>query len=217
MKINIFTLVLIFLIFSTSFNCKSQTKESENSVKFKIETPPNTSQAEYKFKTGDYQFPIKNLYVMEGSNTGLEMEFQKKEDEKNTLSLFFALPSGNTFKVYHKDKGYEYKTPDIPCTITNDDFKDILSARVHQTVHAYIYVQRNIRIASDQSKVESVYFEIFSINIKEFNIKEEKMNFSCTFTGELSETQLKVQDTEYKISGELNIKDFAIGIMMVDD
>ncbi|MCX6166100.1 MAG: hypothetical protein NTU73_14765, partial [Ignavibacteriae bacterium] len=162
-------------------------------------------------------FPVKSFYVMEGSNTGIEIEFQQKENEKNTLSLFFALPSGNTFKVYTKNSGFEYKIPEVPCTITNDDFKDILSARVHQKIFAYIYITRNIRVAKDQSSVESVYFEIFNINIKEFNITSSKINFSGTFTGELSENQLKVQDTDYKISGEFNIKDFEIGVMMVDD
>jgi hypothetical protein len=208
--------ILIFvLFFSIVFHCKSQT--NDNYVKFKVDAPPNMRSMENKFKSGDYQFALKSLCVMEGSNTGMEIEFQQKENEKNTLSLFFALPSGNTFKVYTKNPGFEYKMPEVPCTITNDDFKDILSSRFHIKIFAYIYITRNIRVAIDQSSVESVYFENFSINIKEFNITGNKISFSGTFTGELGENQQKVQDTDYKISGEFNIKDFEIGVMMVDD
>lgn len=217
MKTNFFVLIIFALIVSTSFNCKAQIKDSGNYVKFKIDSPPNMRATENKFKNGDYEFQLKSLYVMEGSNTGIEIEFQKKENEKNTLSFFFTLPSGKTFQVYTKNSGFEYKMPNIPCTITNEDFKGITSARAHQTVYAYIYIQRNIRLASDHSSVESVYFEIFSINIKEFNINKDKLTFSGSFTGELGENQLKVQDTDYKISGEFNIKDSEIGVMMVDD
>jgi hypothetical protein len=217
MNTSILSLLIFLLILSASFNCKSQTNDSDNYVIFKIDSPPNMRPTEVKFKTADYRFPIKSVYVMEGSNSGIEIEFQKKETDTNTLSLFFMLPSGNAFQVYSKYKGYEYKVPEIPCTITNEDFKGIKSSRVHMDVLSYIYLSRNIRLAPNHSSVESVYFEIFSINIKEFNIKEDKINFSCTFTGELSENQLKVQDTNYKISGEFSIKDFEVSIMMVDD
>jgi hypothetical protein len=217
MRTNFLTLIISFIVFSTSFNCKSQTSTNDNIAKFKIDAPPNMRAKENKFISTDYQFSLKTIYVMEGSNTGLEIEFQQKENEKNTLSLFFKLPSGNTFKVYTKNSGFEYNIPKVPCTITNDDFKDIKSARVNQTLYAYIYILRNIRTAKDQSNVESVYFEIFSIDIKEFNINGDKITFSCNFSGELSEKQREVQDTDYKISGEFNIKDFEIGVMMVDD
>lgn len=215
MRKTILSILLFLFISSTSFNCKSQT--NDNYVKFNLDSPPNMRPTETKFKSADYKFPVKSIYVMEGSNTGIEIEFQQKENEKNTFSLFFELPSGNIFKVYTKDAGFEYKIPEVPCTITNEDFKDILSVRVHPKVSAFIYVLRNIKVAKDQSNVESVYFEIFNINIKEFNINDDKITFSCAFTGELSENQLKVQDTDYKISGEFNIKDFEIGVMMVDD
>lgn len=208
---------LIILLIISSLNCKSQVKDDENCVKFKLDTPNTIALKETKFKFTDYQLDLKSVYVMEGSNTGMEIEFQQKENDKNTLSLFFSLPSGNTFKVYTKNPGFEYKLPEIPCTITNDDFQNILSARAHQTLYAYIYINRNIRLAPDHSSVESVYFEIFSISIKEFDIQNDKINFSCSFTGSMSENQIKVQDANYKIYGELNIKDFPVSVMMVDD
>lgn len=217
MKTKILTFAVVVLVFSTSFYCKSQTRETDNKAVFKIDAPPNMRATPDKFESKEYQFPLKRAYVMEGSNTGIEIEFEQKESEKNTLSLFFFLPSGNTFKVRAKNGGFDYNTPSIPCTITNEDFKGIKSARRETDLHGYIYVQRNIRLAPDHSSVESVYFEIFNIDIKDFNISGSNITFNCTFTGSLSESQLNVQDNDYKISGEFRIKDFELGVMMVDD
>lgn len=217
MKAKILAFVVLLSVFSTSFYCKSQTRDTDNKAVFRVDAPPNMRATPDKFESKEYQFPLKRAYVMEGSNTGIEIEFQQKEGEKNTLSLFFFLPSGNTFKVYAKDGGFDCKIPEIPCTITNEDFKGIKSARRETDLHAYIYMQRNIRLAPDHSSVESVYFEIFSIDIKDFNIRGNNITFNCTFTGSLSEKQLNVQDNDYKISGEFRIKDFELGEMLVDD
>jgi hypothetical protein len=217
MKNSAFIFLIFILMFSTVFHCNSQTNKKDGYVKFKIDAPQKMDMRESKFKVTDYKFPLKDIYIMEGSNSGFQIEFFENESEKNTLTLEFILPSGNTFQVYSKGNGYVVKSPDLPCTITNEDFKDIKSARAHRNVLAYIALIRNIRVASDESHVESVYFEIFSISISELSIKEGNLNFSGTFSGELSEKQKPFQDTEYKISGDFKITNSPVSIMMVDD
>lgn len=217
MKNTALTLIILTIIFSSVFSCKSQTNPNDNFVKFNIDAPQKMDPRPSKFVVGDYRFPAKSSEIMEGSNTGIVFEFTQKENEKNTLTLEFQLPSGNSFKVFSAGKGYVLQCPPLPCTITNEDFRGIKSARAGRDVPAYISLIRNIRIASDQSSVESVYFEIFSINITEFNFTKEKVNLTCTFSGELSDKQKQVQDTEYKISGSITLKEFEVGVMMVDD
>ena len=217
MELKTSILIVLYFVSSSFFSCKSQTNDSNNIVRFKIDAPQKMDLRDSKFKVADYQFPAKSVYIMEGSNTGIVIEFLKNENEKNTLTLSFNLPSGNTFKVFSAGKWYVANCPPLPCTITNEDFKGIKSARAHRDVLAYLSLVRNTRRTSDESSVESVYFEIFKINITELNIKSDKINFSCTFSGELSEKYKTVQDTDYKISGDFMIKDFELSIMMVDD
>jgi hypothetical protein len=217
MKLKISLIIFLYLVSSSFFSCKSQTKDTNNFVKFKIDAPQKMDPRESKFKVTDYRFPLKSVYIMEGSNTGMEIEFLQNENEKSTLTLEFQLPSGNTFKVYSSGTGFTSKIPELPCTIMNEDFKDIKSARMHRDVLAYISLTRNTRVASDESSVESVYFEIFNISISEFSIRDGKLNFNGTFSGEMSEKQKPFQDTEYKISGEFTIMNSDISIMLVDD
>jgi hypothetical protein len=218
MKNTALTLIVFIIIFSTVFSCKSQTNSSsDNFVKFKIDAPQKMDLRPSKFLVKDYRFPVKTASVMEGSNTGLVIEFFQNENEKSTLTLTFQLPSGNAFKVYTAGKGFSENTPPLPCTVTSEDFRGIKSARAGRDVIAYISLSRNTRTASDESSMEGVYFEIFSITIKEFNFIKDKINISCEFSGSLSETQKAVQDTDYKITGSFNLKDFGAGVMMVDD
>lgn len=216
MRNKIVSLIIAILV-ASSINCISQTNDSVNYVKFKIDAPPIMRPKATRFEVGDYNLPVKNVFVMRGSNTGIKIEFMEKVNDTSTLYLEIELPSGDTFKVYAKNKGFEYKTPEIPCTITNEDFKGIKSARAQSDLYAYIYLIKENRIATDELKKEGVTFENFSINIRAFSIKDGKISFSGTFSGELSEMQEQLQDVNYKISGEFNIADLELGIMMVDD
>jgi len=217
MKNTAITLVILTIILSTAFSCKSQTNNNDNHVRFKIDAPQKMDPRPSKFPVGDFEYPVKGANIMEGSNSGINFEFLQNENEKSTLTLVFELPSGNTFKVFSAGKGYVTQCPPLPCTITNEDFKGIKSARVGRDVPAFISLIRNTRKSSDESSVESVSFEIFSITIIELNFNNDKLNFSCTFSGELTEKQKSVQDTEYKISGSFTLKDFSVGVMKVDD
>jgi hypothetical protein len=215
MNIRIALLVILYFVSSLFFDCKTQT--SDNFVKFTIDSPTRTGTAINKFIAGDYKFPLKSVCVMRGSNDGMEAEFLEREGKDSTIALKFILPSSSTFKVFASGKGYTVKIPELPCTVTNEDFKGIKSVRAHSDVLAFINIERNIRVASDQSRVESIYFEIFSINIKTLNFDKEKINFEGTFTAEMSEKQKTYQDADYKISGDFRISNSGVSIMMVDD
>jgi hypothetical protein len=215
---NITSALFIFIItFSVVFNCTSQTNSNDNSVKFKINAPQNTNPLNSKFKIIDYEFPAKEVSVMSGSNSGLIIDFQKTESDNSTLTLSFQLPSGNVFSVYATDKKYEYKFPDTPCTITNEDFKDIKSLRNKDNVVSYISLVYSIKDAFDQSRDEGINFDIFSIYITKFNFVNDKINFTCTFYGEIREYDKSFYDADYKIFGSFELNEFDVKLVKVEE
>lgn len=212
----IFAIILFSVFFISSFYCKSKFN-GDNFVKFKIEAPQTSDITESRFKVADYKFRLDNIYVMDGSVCGLIIEFNKIEDENSSVKLTFRLPSSDSFRILSDGIDYVSQVPEIPCTITHEDFKGVKSTQSKNEVRAFISLARSIKESSDHVQIESVNFEIFKLDIKELEIENDELNFECTFSGKLSETQKSVQDLDYSISGEFSVRKSEIQQVLVDD
>jgi hypothetical protein len=191
---------------------------SSSDMNFKISVPENTEKSKILFTPGDYTMQLERVSVMSGSNSGIEMNWSKKENDKQQLVMKIFLPSTEKFKIWNSSlEKTECSIPELPFTLTEKDFDSVYSVRVHRKINAYISLNRETQIMSDQTDVDYLTFPSFSLDVSELHFTKNKITMKCKFTGSLTEEYKEITGANYSISGEFSLDKIKTGIMNVDD
>ncbi len=191
---------------------------SDTDMTFKITVPENTEKSKITFSPGDYSLQLERVAVMTGSNSGLEITWSKKESSKQQLVMKIFLPSTEKFKIWNSSpEKIECSIPELPVTLTEKDFDSIYSARAHQKINAYIRLNRETQIMSDQTDVDYLSFPKFSLEVSKLHFTKNAITMECKFEGSLTEKYKEITGADYSISGEFSLDKIKTGIMEVDD
>jgi len=191
---------------------------SGSDMSFKISVPENTEKSKIIFTPGNYTMQLDRVSVMTGSNTGIEIDWSTKENDKQQLVMKIFLPSTEKFKIRNSSlEKVECTTPELPFTLTEKDFDSICSEKAKQKIHAYISLNRETQIMSDQTDVASLSFRKFSLEISELHFKKNAITMECKFKGSLTNENKESIGADYSISGEFSLDKIKTGIMEVDD
>lgn len=207
---------VFFLLSVLMFSCWLGPSDSD--MTFKITVPKNTDKSKTLFSPGDYSLQLERVSIMTGSNSGLEIKWSKKENSTQLLVMKIFLPSTEKFKIWNSSpEEIECAIPELPFTLTEKDFDSIFSARAHQKINAYINLNRETQIMSDQTDVDYLSFPKFSLEVSELYFTKNAITMECKFTGSLTEKHKEIIGADYSISGEFNLNKIKTGIMEVDD
>lgn len=207
---------VFYLLSVLMFSCWSGSSDSD--MTFKITVPENTDKSKITFSLGDYSLQLERVAVMTGSNSGLEITWSKKENSKQQLVMKIFLPSTEKFKIWNSSlENVECSTPELPFTLTEKDFDSIYSSRAHQKINAYINLNRETQIMSDQTDVDYLSFLKFSLEVNELHFTKNAITMECKFEGSLTEKYKEILGVDYSISGEFSLDKIKTGIMEVDD
>lgn len=210
----LFSLVCLLSVLMSS--CWLWTSDSDMS--FKISVPENTEKSKIIFSPGDYTMQLERVSVMTGSNSGIKFSWTKKESDDMQLVFVLFLPSSDKFKVWNAEiENVECSVPEVPFVLTEKDFEDVYSVRVHRKINAYISLNRETQIMSDQTDVDYLSFRNFSLEISELHFTKNAITMKCKFKGSLSDEYKETIGADYSISGEFNLDKIKTGIMEVDD
>ena len=210
-------IISVFLLSSVLlFSC--WLRPSDSNMTFKLFVPDNTDKSKLLFSPDDYELQLERVAIMTGSNSGIELKWSKKENAKQQLVMKIFLPSTEKFIIRNSSlEKVECSIPELPFTLTEKDFDSIYSARAHQKINAYISLNRETQIMSDQTEVDYLSFPKFSLEVSELYFTKNAITMKCKFTGSLTEKYKEIIGADYSISGEFSLDKIKTGIMEVDD
>lgn len=207
----------IFFLLSVLFvSCGLGSSGSDITFNITVSETPNKSKAQ--FSPGEYSLPLERVSVMTGANSGLEIKWSKKENSKQQLVMKIFLPSSEKFKIWNSTlEKTECSIPDRPFTLTEKDFDSVYSARINRKINAYISLNRETQIMTDQTDTDYLSFPKFSLEISTLYFTKNAITMDCKFTGSLTEDYKEILGVNYSISGEFSLDKIKTGIMEVDD
>ncbi|MFH0866913.1 MAG: hypothetical protein V1904_12010 [Bacteroidota bacterium] len=207
---------VVFLLSVFVFSCWPGPSDSD--MTFKITVPENTDNSKLLFSPDEYSMQLERVSVMTGSNSGLEIKWSAKENSKQQLVMKIFLPSTEKFKIWNSSpEKVECSTPELPFTLTEKDFDSVYSARVQRKINAYISLNRETQIMSDQTDVDYLTFPKFSLEISKLHFTKNTITMECKFEGSLTEKYKEIIGADYSISGTYSLDKIKTGIMEVDD
>lgn len=208
--------IAVFLLYAViMLSCGSGSSGHDLSFKMTVSEPGNT---QIPFAPGDYAMMLDRISVMSGSNSGIEFRWSKDESESKKLVFTVFLPSSKKFSVWNSsEEKVECAVPELPFTLTEKDFDSVYSVRAHQKISAYMSLNRENQIMSDQTNVDYLSFSVFKITMKEFRFNKNRITAGCEFEASLSEDYKKFVGTNYSISGTFGLDNIQTGIVLVDD
>lgn len=197
--------------------CSCGSGPGSNEISFDL-TAKDSKSANLPFTPGKYSMDLERVAVMAGSNTGIEITFAQKVSTSEKLVLIVYLPSSDNFKIYNSSvEELEITAPELPFTITEVDFDSVYSVRVHQKISAYISLNKETKIMSDQTDVDYLTFSTFKMNFTELSSSKNNITMKCTFEGSVPTEFIELLGADYAIKGELSLNNIKTGIMEVDD
>ena len=208
---------IIVSILLFHFSCNTTPKKAlDNVLTFKLEISQNAASANIKFEPNEYIMSLQGAYVMNGTNSGLNISWFYKESDVKKISINIFLPSGSKFKVWvKKEPDVIYTIPTLPFTISSSD-KEVSDTLAENK--AYFYLKRDYTDKLGYIKrTESVNFSEFIFTVKELKFDRNSMTMQCNFSGSIRKELKKLYDADYSISGEFSIKNYNSGIMDTKD
>lgn len=215
MKAHQIKISLVGLLMLALLACSRQ----KNTAVFEISVPNADASANKStmFALQENKLLFSKFYVMKGANTGIELEFKKKQSDSTIATLKVFLPSGSIFEVYpdHMNRIHS-KFPEVPFTFTEKDFEGITS-RTGYPVKAYIRYEEEKSLGDNTSKMKSMTFERISITFDELLLDENIGSISCEFSGTLTEQYKNILDKPYEIKGSFRIDESKYEIKNLED
>ena len=210
-------LVLNLLLTTSIVNCADNTKKVSpriiNEAVITLSIADTNLENEGKIETGDYTLHLTGAYIMTGAYDGLFIEFEAVMFEYTKLRLSFKLPSCDALKIYPTGNDIVYEIPELPITLTEKDFEGIWNERIENFVKPDVELQRRFKRAT--THIDYVHFKSFEINVTEFNIKNNELNMTCTYSGEVIDDDLKYTNAKYELKGNCNVSSYDLGYMEI--
>jgi hypothetical protein len=207
---------VLFLASIMLFSCGSG--PGSNNISFELTTANKSDTVGLVFSPGKYSMDAERVSVMTGSNSGIEITFTEKKSTYEKLVLKIFLPTTDKFMIWNSTvEKVEIAAPETPFTLTEKDFDSVYSSRVHRKINAYISLNKETQVMSDQTDVDYLSFSTFKIEFTELSSSGNNITMKCSFEGNMQEEYLELLGADYDIKGEFSLNNIKTGIMNVDD
>lgn len=192
-------------------------------ITFELKSVKKNSETPLVFEEKKYRLPIHQANVLAGAYDGLELEFSKKIDNI-TQTFIFHFPSTNKLRVQEnwELKGdsqqhlvFQYFLSSLPLTLTPADFEGLTSGRVTH-VRPDVLLTRSIPTSKNSSHVDYFHFSQFSVTLKRFSIKNDRLSLQAIFKGTMDESVIKYTKNLYEVSGIIELSNILLGLTDIE-
>lgn len=190
-----FTIVLFFLMTAGLY--------PQSKIVFTIDSPL-AGPAKPKYQMIDYSIPFKQISVIRGAYSGIELIFSEDESSTEFYRFVIKLPEINKLRFVSVSKEGRYKyvleNEGLPLVLTNDDFSGVFSERLHTYIYPKVNLEKFTKSDINTFTPEQVEFKSFTLIISELVYESNLVSLKATVKGSVFFSS----DTRYDVPYDLN-------------
>ena len=207
---NIFSLIIILIPFVIN---------SQSKIAFTIDSPL-VGPAKPKYQMIDYSIPFKQISVIRGAYSGIDLIFMEDESNTEFYMFFIELPEISKLKFVSVSKDgknkYILENDGLPLVLTNDDFNNVFSERLQKYVKPKVFLEKFTKIDIDAFIPERIEFKYFKLTISELVYESNLVSLKASVTGSVFFSSDIKYDAPYELNAVIEIQGEELSETLVD-
>lgn len=191
----------------------------QSKIVFTIDSPL-VGPAKPKYQMIDYSIPFKQISVIRGAYSGIELIFSEDENNTEFYRFVIELPEINKLRFVSVNEEGRYKyvleNEGLPLVLNNDDFNGVFSERLQ----AYVYPKVNLEKFSRKDITtfipEQVEFKNFTLTISELTYESNLVSLKAAVNGSVFFSSDIKYDAPYELNAVIEIQGEELSETLVD-